>query len=40
MTALNRTLALDAREHGAMVIGEKLHFDVTRPLETTLEIDR
>jgi hypothetical protein len=40
MTTLNRTLALNAREHSAVVIGEELHLDMARPLETTLEIDR
>ena len=40
MTPLDGALALDARQHGAVMIGQQLHFDVARTRETPLEIDR
>ena len=40
MAALNRALALDERQHGAVVIAEQLHFDVARRHDAALEIHR
>ena len=40
MAALNRALALDERQHRAVVIAEQLHFDVARRHDAALEIDR
>ena len=39
MTALNRALALDEWQDGAVVVGEQLDFDVPRVHEAALEID-
>ncbi len=40
MAPLNRALALDERNDVSVLIREQLHFDVTWPLETTLEVNR
>ena len=40
VTALDRTLALEQRDHGAVMITEDLHLDVPRRLEVLLEQDR
>ena len=37
---LDRALALDERQHGAVMIAEQLHFDVARRHDAALEIDR
>src|SRR5262245_15214192 len=38
MAPLNRALALDERQHGAVMIGEQLHLDVPRPVDAALEV--
>ena len=40
VAALNRALALDERQHRAVRVAEQLHFDVARPRQPALEIDR
>ena len=40
MPPLNRAFALDERQHGAMVVGQQLHFDMTGSFEPPLEVDR
>ena len=40
MAALDRALALDERQHRAVLVGEHLHLDVPRPHQPALEIDR
>ena len=40
MPALNRALALDERQDGAVRVAEQLHLDVARPRQPPLEIDR
>ena len=40
MAPLDRALALDERQHRAVGVAEQLHFDVARPRQPALEIDR
>ncbi len=40
MTPLDRALALDERQHGAVLVGQHLHFDVPRTCQPAFEIDR
>ena len=40
VAALDRALALDERQHGAVLIAEQLHFDVPWTLESPLEVHR
>ncbi len=40
VTPLDRALALDERQHGAVMIAEQLHFDVARRHDPALEIHR
>ena len=37
MAALNRALALAEMHDGAVIVGEDLHFDVTRALDVALQ---
>ena len=39
MAALDRALALDERNHRAVMIGKQLHLDVTRSHDAALEVD-